>query len=193
MSKFVDVSPTKYGKCQTLGTTRGGVRNRNIRTLLSSGFPTYFSKGLVILGIGLILIIIPWTSSSSLFRPRRNLYNLFCPQFAGSGAHLQDSSTFVPHTSRAAASSPCCRLWRIHSNAKSFCVLSIFEKVPWAASQISSAVLNRRKFFPISFVIEFISQHMIIQSSIFHTWNLGSFMAVDQRLLWGDPPFLSHK
>jgi len=29
MSEFVDVAPTKYGKCQTLGTTRGGVRNRN--------------------------------------------------------------------------------------------------------------------------------------------------------------------
>jgi len=29
MSEFVDVAPMKYGKCQTLGTTRGGVRNRN--------------------------------------------------------------------------------------------------------------------------------------------------------------------
>ena len=29
MSEFVDVAPIKYGKCQTLGTTRGGVRNRN--------------------------------------------------------------------------------------------------------------------------------------------------------------------
>ncbi|KAH0723260.1 hypothetical protein KY285_005851 [Solanum tuberosum] len=24
MSEFVDVAPMKYGKCQTLGTTRGG-------------------------------------------------------------------------------------------------------------------------------------------------------------------------
>jgi len=29
MSEFVDVAPTKYRKCQTLGTTREGVRNRN--------------------------------------------------------------------------------------------------------------------------------------------------------------------
>ncbi|GKF87883.1 hypothetical protein Tco_0258760, partial [Tanacetum coccineum] len=27
--EFVGVAPIKYGKCQTLGTTRGGVRNRN--------------------------------------------------------------------------------------------------------------------------------------------------------------------
>ncbi|THU42931.1 hypothetical protein C4D60_Mb00t04690 [Musa balbisiana] len=29
MSKLVDVAPTLYGKCQTLGTTRVAVRNRN--------------------------------------------------------------------------------------------------------------------------------------------------------------------
>jgi hypothetical protein len=28
MSEFVDVSPTKYRKCQTLGTTQARVRNR---------------------------------------------------------------------------------------------------------------------------------------------------------------------
>jgi hypothetical protein len=28
MSEFVDVAPTKYGKCQTWGTTRGEVRSR---------------------------------------------------------------------------------------------------------------------------------------------------------------------
>jgi hypothetical protein len=29
MSEFVDVSPMKYGKCQTLGTTQERVMNRN--------------------------------------------------------------------------------------------------------------------------------------------------------------------
>jgi hypothetical protein len=29
MSAFVDVAPAKYGKCHTLGTARGGVKNRN--------------------------------------------------------------------------------------------------------------------------------------------------------------------
>jgi hypothetical protein len=29
MSEFVDVSPMKYRKCQTLGTTQEKVRNRN--------------------------------------------------------------------------------------------------------------------------------------------------------------------